>query len=134
MKLEFGCNNHVESFTRDEALNDEYSPLTEDALNIPAGEYTFVYTYPLSREAKFKHTLDPSINLIQLLLRAKGDYEMIYALEENAAGNPGHIPGMLNRQASDGPYGIWGHDLSDLYFESVEVDTKKMIVSFGIGS
>ena len=34
-------------------------------------------------------------------------------------GDPGHIQGMLNRESSDGPYGIWGHDIGDLVLGGV---------------
>lgn len=38
-------------------------------------------------------------------------YKEVY---EEEGEDPGHIPGMLNRARSNGPYGIWGHDISDL--------------------
>jgi hypothetical protein len=40
-------------------------------------------------------------------------YKDIYAAEVD----PGHIPGMLNRKTSTGPFGIWGHDIGDLVLE-----------------
>lgn len=132
--LKFDCNNHASSFTREEALVDEFHPLTDDALGIPAGVYTFVYDYPLSRQAKFQHTLVPSMSIIDILLQARADYETIYALEDAAVGKTDHIPGMLNRAQSEGPYGIWGHDFSYLYFESLEVYPETRMVEFGMGS
>jgi hypothetical protein len=31
--------------------------------------------------------------------------------------DPGHIDGLMNRKVSYGPYGIWGHDITDLILE-----------------
>lgn len=108
--------------------------LSEKPLKIPAGTYTFVYHYPLTTKAQFQHPITPKTSIIDVLLLAKADYQAIYDAEESKSGNPGYIPGMLNRQVSKGPYGIWGHDMSDLYFEGVKVNTKKMTVTFSIGS
>lgn len=132
--MEINCNNHVASFTHIDALGDEDYPLTNDPLSIPEGEYTFVYTYPLSTTAKFTHKLVPESSAINVLLLARADYEAIYKAEDDACGATANIPGMLNRSSSDGPYGIWGHDISDLYFECVEIDEATKTVSFGIGS
>lgn len=131
--MDIHCNNHAQSFTREEALADKHYPVTDTPL-VLEGEYTFVYTYPLSTPAHIKHPLIASVSAIDILLVAQADYNFIYDAEEKAAGDPGHIPGMLNRQQSEGPYGIWGHDFSDLYFESIEIDTDKKVIKFGMGS
>lgn len=135
-KLTLQCNNHVASFSSEEATNPEESKdrLTDEPLNIPSDVYTFKYDYPLSVEVGIPHRIGPKTSIIGVLLLAQIDYKYIYASEEAAVGHPGHITGMLNRRESAGPYGIWGHDLSDLYFESVEIDIEKKIVTFGIGS
>ena len=131
--MDIRCNSHAQSFTREEALADKHYPMTDAHLGLE-GEYTFVYTYPLSTKAWFGHPVISSTSAVDILLIAKADYEHIYAAEEKAAGDPGHIPGMLNRQASEGPYGIWGHDFSDLYFENINIDNVKKVISFGMGS
>ena len=131
--MDIECNHHAQSFTREEALEDKHYPMTDAHLGLE-GDYTFVYNYPLSTKAWFGHPLIASTGAIDILLIAQKDYEHIYAEEEKAVGDPGHIPGMLNRQASEGPYGIWGHDFSDLYFENINVDTVKKVISFGMGS
>jgi hypothetical protein len=132
------CNHHVESFTREEARGDngQWSTgpvLTETPLRL-SGDYTFFYTYPLRVEAKFTHLILPTDSVIDILLLAKHDYMEIYRAEDDAVGKTGNIPGMLNRSVSSGPYGIWGHHLSDLYFEGVEIDNEKKTVKFNIGS
>ncbi len=136
-KIHISCNIHASSFTREGALageKDYQPPMVETLAGMPAGAYTFVYDYPLSREARIFHDVTGIISNIDLLLLARKDYEDIYAAEEAAAGNPGHIPGMLNRSKSEGPFGIWGHDFSDLFFEGVDIDTDKMTVEFCMGS
>jgi hypothetical protein len=132
MKLQ--CNTHAASFVKGGEVNewDNVEGL-QPALRL-SGEFAFKYTYPLSHAAHFRHTLTPDMTGEDLLVLARGDYEQIYREEEAAAGNPGHIAGMLNRGSSAGPYGIWGHDFSDLYFESVEIDTADCLVEFGMGS
>jgi len=127
--MKIDCNHHAASFCRENIGDEERYLVTDTPLGLE-GEYTFVYTYPLSREARIAHCDMASASAIDILLAARKDYEHIYAAEEN----PGHIPGMLNRAISDGPYGIWGHDFSDLYFESIDIDTAKKVISFGMGS
>jgi len=131
------CNNHVNSFTAEDAANPEedyINPISKDPVGFKRGVYLFVFDYPLSREAHFPHELTPEMSWIDLLLLAQADYKEIYRREDEECGPTGNIPGMLNRASSDGPFGIWGHDISDLYFESVEVDEERCIVNFGIGS
>lgn len=52
-------------------------------------------------------------------------YHEIY-IEEEASATTKTIPvekreGLINRNETNGKYGIWGHDLSDLDLSSVEV-------------
>jgi len=129
------CNVHAASFVKNDPERGEWDDVSElqNPLGL-SGEYTFVYDYPLSRVASFKHLLMPEFTGEDILVLARSDYEYIYEKEEQTAGNPGHIPGMLNRQSSDGPYGIWGHDFSDLYFEVINIDATQMRITFGMGS
>lgn len=136
-KLKLSCNVHVESFSRktNEVPENTYSsPISVSAAGIPIGTYTFRYDYPLNSEARFQHELSPNMSWVDVLLLAQTDYEHIYDLEDKQCGPTGNIPGMLNRSVSQGPYGIWGHHLSDLYFEGVTIDLGKMTVDFDMGS
>jgi len=79
------------------------------------------FTYPLSRKVSFSfHQKRPGgftrLDFYQCVLAG---YHRIYNEEHKAVGDPGHIQGMLNRESSDGPYGIWGHDIGDLVLEGV---------------
>lgn len=132
--MNLSCNIHAASFVKN-GEQDEYDDVS--ALQSPlgiTGAFTFIYDYPLSREAKFIHPITPDMNGEDILVIARSDYETIYKDEEAAAGHPGYIPGMLNRSTSAGPYGIWGHDFNDLYFEAIQINTKKMEIEFGMGS
>ncbi|KAN0003991.1 hypothetical protein ACTFIZ_010164 [Dictyostelium cf. discoideum] len=64
---------------------------------------------------------DPAtpISNIELLAIYTKAYQYMYEKEDEAVGNPGHIPGMLNRAKSSGPYGIWGHDIGDLVYNGL---------------
>lgn len=39
-----------------------------------------------------------------------------------AVGKTKNIPGMYNRQTSNGPYAIWGHAMKDLVIEGVTLN------------
>lgn len=130
------CNVHVGTYNAKNAENEEDIYVkypSSDELELE-GSFTFVYDYPLSRPAKFEHIITTNTTARDILTIAKKDYEEIYRLEEEADGDPGNIEGMLNRETSDGPYGIWGHGISDLYFEGIRIDEKNRQVKFSIGS
>jgi len=133
------CNLHLCSFdinTTEEAYKSRCdNPPSSEPLNLTEAEYTFEYDYPLENTAKFTRKLTPTMSALDLLAFGKEDYQHIYK-EEDAASNipPGNIPGMLNRNSTDGPYGIWGHDIGDLYFEGIEINIKQKKVKFWIGS
>jgi hypothetical protein len=79
--------------------------------------YTFVYDYPLKDKAVFDHYLPRTLDPLQLLQTAAEDYEKIY-----------------ERANNDNPYGIWGHDIGDLYFEGVTIHEDIKRVRFIMGS
>ena len=127
--MDIDCNLHVASFSKSQARPKRLNTKLEEV----SGDYVFKYTYPLRREATFKHSLQSPTGA-EILLLARADYEAIYKKEEEDDCDPGHVPGMLNRAQSNGPYGIWGHDITDLYFETIHIDTVNKTISFVIGS
>lgn len=131
--MKINCNHHIESFCREDAINNEYHPLTNVPLELD-GDYWFLYRYPLSVKVAIPHLFTSQQSSIDILMLAKKDYQDIYAAEDAAVGKTENIPGMLNRDTSAGPYGIWGHCLSDLYFETIHIDNAEKIISFDIGS
>jgi hypothetical protein len=132
--MKLSCNLHAASFVKGDP-DEEIENVREllPALGL-SGMYAFSYDYPLSVIATFEHQLTPETTGEDLLVLARGDYERIYNEEHSEVGDPGHIPGMLNRAQSNGTYGIWGHVLSDLYFEGVDIDTVARRITFSMGS
>lgn len=77
------------------------------------GTYTIKITYPLSVEVTTKIT--GSFTRKQLAQEIAKIYDAIYVDESRSSSIPEqNIPGMLNRVQTNGKYGIWGHDISDL--------------------
>ena len=90
-----------------------------DTIVIARDEITITFDYPLEREAKLTFTNPGGFSRYEFFRCVYKGYKNIYAQEEAVDGDPGMIPGMLNRARSDGPYGIWGHVMSDLFLEGV---------------
>lgn len=120
--MKIKCNVHAASFIKGDA-EEEIKNVRElfPALGL-SGVFAFSYDYPLSVIATYEHRLTPDMTGEDLLVIARSDYEQIYREEDAEVGNPGHIPGMLNRSQSLGKFGIWGHDFGDLFFEGIEID------------
>ena len=117
--LRLECSVHVASFNKKGGK----------ALGLPEGYYVFDYAYPLTNKATFTHALTVETTKFDLLRLVRQDYEEIYRVEGE---DPGHAPGMYNRAESRGRYGIWGHDIGDLFCEGVRVNDRS--VSFQMGS
>jgi hypothetical protein len=83
-------------------------------------EINIEYSYPLSNSVIFSFITNNQLGFTRAELAKKicDCYKQIYDAED-AVGYPGHIPGMLNRNESNGQYGIWGHDIGDLLLHSV---------------
>lgn len=129
MKIE-KCNIHLCSYLENKPKGEYDIYPDPGPLNLQAGTYTFIYDYPLDREAKFKRKITPKTSARNLLRFGARDYKKIYDAEKD----PGYIPGMFNRSRSDGPYGIWGHYMGDLFFEGILIDEHNKTVRFSMGS
>lgn len=98
-----------------------------------ASEIEIEYDYPLSVTVHKSFTNNTDSWTRQELANAIAQgYQQIYD-EENATQKEEFIPGMLNRTRTNGPYGIWGHVISDLYLEEVVYHGNGKI-KLGIGS
>jgi hypothetical protein len=93
---------------------------------IKNAEITLNIDYPLNNPASFilKSTQN-SFTKKQLVLEISKKYHEIYNEEENSAKQK-TIPadkreGLINRNQTDGKYGIWGHDIGDLDLSAIEV-------------
>lgn len=78
---------------------------------------SITFDYPLSQPTTREFFNPGGFTCYDFFRAVYEGYAKIYAEEEQAVGNPGHIPGMLNRSVSQGPHGIWGHDMEDLFLE-----------------
>jgi hypothetical protein len=59
-------------------------------------------------------------------------YKEIYAGEDKTATEvESPNPQLINRGRSNGNYGIWGHDLEDLYFEGLQIFGKEIVILIG---
>jgi len=91
------------------------------------------FDYPLSHSVPIEFANPGGFTCWDFFKAVYDGYSQIYAEEEQAVGNPGHIPGMLNRSVSQGPYGIWGHDMEDLFLEGFR-ETTPGCFDLGMGS
>lgn len=95
---------------------------------------TIVFSYPLNGkfELEFKALNDSFFTRKDFWRAVYEGYLKIYGEEETAVGPTDNIPGMCNRAVSEGPYGIWGHHIGDLYLEGVrEISPNKFELSMG---
>ncbi len=103
-------------------------------------EITIMIDYPLADETYWEcNSEDPKGWTPRTLLKKIMElYKQIYKEEEETMDTP--IPtldkrgGLWNRPQSTGRFGIWGHDIEDLYIEGVYYDHLKHIVHPSMGS
>jgi len=87
---------------------------------------TLIIDYPLTNKATFELTTDgKGLTRKQLILLISQKYHEVYD-EEEATATIKTIPPkergqLLNRNKTDGKYGIYGHDITDLDLDWVEV-------------
>jgi hypothetical protein len=97
-----------------------------DEIVIENAEITLNIDYPLNNPAKF--ILKSAVNGFtkkQLIIEISKKYHEVYVEEEKTAKTK-TIPidkreGVINRNETDGIYGIWGHDIGDLVLSEIEV-------------
>ena len=100
-----------------------------DEIVISDSEVEIYIDYPLNNPFKFKLKSDFGFSRKQLILAISKKYKAIYEEEENTA-KVKTVPlnqrkGIINRNETDGKYGIWGHDLEDLDLSTIEVYRNK---------
>jgi len=93
------------------------------ALNYPRAKIVFDYPLdnPTTREIS---TLGEGFSRRELIELIGKNYEEIYEEEEVSATTktlPMNERKIMNRNSTDGIYGIWGHDLDDIAISGVEV-------------
>ncbi|RXK86946.1 hypothetical protein [Filimonas effusa] len=93
---------------------------------LPYAKVVVVADYPLNRPANFELTTKKGgFSRKEMIEHVSSIYHSIYRKEE-ASAKTKTVPaekreGLINRNETDGEYGIWGHDISDLYLSYIEV-------------
>jgi hypothetical protein len=111
--------------------NSELSNLIDaDKIVIDHPIVTLFIDYPLNNPAIFEiKAVGEGFSRRELILKISEKYQEIYKLEESTAKTktipPDQREGMINRNETDGKYGVWGHDLSDLDLSQIEVHKDK---------
>ena len=96
-----------------------------DEIVLTSTKVTLVIDYPLAKPATFELTSKSGFTRKQLIIEISKKYAEIYNAEEISAKTK-TIPsekraGVINRNETDGKYGICCHDLSDLDLSVIEV-------------
>ena len=96
-----------------------------DEIVLPFLQATLIIDYPLRKPVTFDLATTNGFSRKQLILLISEKYHEIYKEEETTASTK-TIPAderkdLLNRNETNGKYGIWGHDLSDLDLGTIEV-------------
>jgi len=98
-----------------------------DEVVLPAGEYSLVIDYPVAEpvELPLKPADPRGFTRAGIAREIAKAYRRLYEEEERTAEikvtpSDERWP-VLNRNRTDGAYGIWGHDLGDLALDSIRV-------------
>ena len=98
-----------------------------DRVVINKDKVILIIDYPLTNTAGILLTSksEEGFTRVELVRAVSNAYHQIYEEEEKTS-QVKTIPiqereGLLNRNQTDGKYGIWGHDLRDLALSSIQV-------------
>ena len=97
-----------------------------DKIILPFTTAKIIIDYPLNFPATFDiTTMGQGFTRKQLITEISEKYHEIYKLEESSA-TIKTVPldkrkGLINRNQTDGKFGVWGHDISDLDLGQIEV-------------
>jgi len=84
--------------------------------HLTSSEKIFIlFNYPINNPVEFEFTHEGGFTVQDFVNSVLEGYTKIYSAEKD----PGRAGNLCNRGESEGPYGIWGHDLGDLYLEIV---------------
>jgi hypothetical protein len=112
-------------------LNPDEVVITEPLITVQV-QYPFKETFLFPLQAP-----DPNIGFTrsQLALGISTLYKWIYKVEKQTTRKPiKNIPGLLNRDRTNGYFGIWGHCLGDLDLHTVTYDPDTKMCKLGIDS
>lgn len=105
-----------------------------DDIVLTSGDYILQIDYPLSNPFFKKFVVkDSGMTREELVILVVKSYKKIYKEEDKSVGHKtGNISGMLNRESSEGKYGIWRHNIGDLVLCSAEVNGNR--ITLGVDS
>ena len=100
--------------------------IDSDEIVIPYSEITIIIDYPLNKPTSFVLTNSKNgFTKKELILEISKKYHEIFTVEEATATiktiPPDERKKIMNRNETNGNYGIWGHDIGDLDLSSIEV-------------
>ena len=105
----------------DEDSDNEKPQLDPDEVIISETKVIIGFNYPLKDTFNFTFRSAKGFTRKEISEKIMAKYQDIYRKEDEAAGDPGNIPGMINRARSTGPYGIWGHHIGDLELHTLYI-------------
>lgn len=97
----------------------------KDEIVIDNGNVTLIIDYPLNNpvEVKIKSDNSNGFTRKELAQKISTEYNRIYKEEEESAKTKttpiDERQGLINRNQTDGKYGIWGHDIDDLDLSAI---------------
>ncbi len=103
-----------------------------DLIVATVNDIKIIFDYPLDKSVELEFSKEGGWTTLDFWEAIYNGYKQIYGEEDEAAGETGYISGMCNRARSDGPYGICGHHIGDLFIEGVEeVESNKYRLIMG---
>ena len=108
---------------------DKFRLDNPEEIVIKSSEIVIVVEYPLTNTAYINASSKDGFTRMELAEHIANGYEKIYLAEDQSSAIK-VIPreereGLINRNTTDGVYGIWGHDITDLVLSGVIVDFQK---------
>lgn len=115
----------------------------KDEIVIENNIVTIIIDYPISKpiEIEIKSNTYKGFTRRQLAERISEEYNRIYREEEESAKTKttpiNERKGIINRNQTDGKYGIWGHDIDDLDLSRIiirKTDNGKIVLELIVES
>ncbi len=112
---------------------------------IDADKVVILYGYPLKEQYMVEYSSDSGFTRKQLAEFISSTYQQIYRDELSSSTvnvktmkeRKATQNGLMNRNKTNGTYGIWGHDLSDLVLHTLGIyrnPNNKYMIQLGIDS
>ena len=105
--------------------------IAKDEIILKSTKALLIIDYPLNKPVEINITSQnkEGFSRAELVQLISSEYNRVYEEEEESATvktTPlDERDGLINRNATDGKYGIWGHDIEDLDLSAIIVHLKK---------